>query len=265
MKELLEAGVHFGHQTRRWNPRMKKYIFIERNGIYIIDLQKTLKCIALARDAARRVVDEGKTILFVGTKKQARETMIEEAERCGMYSVTERWLGGMLTNFATIKRNLRRYDEITKMRLEGNFVGMSKKEIIQLDKEYARLDKVLSGIRTMGALPGLLFVVDTKKEQIAVAEANRLKIPVIGLVDTNADPTVIDYPVPGNDDAIRSIRLIARVVSDAAIESKERRSREAAAKAADDEAAARKSGVRRSGADEEAASEEVAEKIRESA
>ncbi|MFN0151027.1 MAG: 30S ribosomal protein S2 [bacterium] len=265
MKELLEAGVHFGHQTRRWNPRMKKYIFIERNGIYIIDLQKTLKCIAEAREVARRVVDEGKTILFVGTKKQARETMIEEAERCGMFSVTERWLGGMLTNFATIKKNLRRYDEITKMRLEGTYPGMSKKEIIQLDKEYARLDKILSGIRTMGSLPGLLFVVDTKKEQIAVAEANRLKIPVIGLVDTNADPTVIDYPVPGNDDAIRAIRLIARVVSDAAIESKERRSREAAAKAADDEASARKIGVRRAGADDAPAGEEAAEKVRESA
>jgi small subunit ribosomal protein S2 len=267
MKELLEAGVHFGHQTRRWNPRMKKYIFIERNGIYIIDLQKTLICLAEAREAARRVVDEGKTILFVGTKKQARETMIEEAERCGMHSVTERWLGGMLTNFTTIKKNLRRYDELTKMKVEGTYPGLNKKEIIQLDKEYARLDKVLSGIRTMGALPGLLFVVDTKKEQIAVAEANRLKIPVVGIVDTNADPSVIDYPVPGNDDAIRAIRLVARVVSDAAIESKEKRSREAAAKAADDEAAARKAGTRRvAGAESnEAPAEAVGEKIRESA
>ncbi len=247
MKDLLEAGVHFGHQTRRWDPRMKKYIFIERNGIYIIDLQKTLQCIDAARQAARRVAEEGKSVLFVGTKPQARETMIEEAQRCSMYSVTERWLGGMLTNFQTIRKNLRRYDELTKMRLEGTYEGRSKKEVVRLDKEYAKLDKVLSGIRTMSALPGLLFVVDTKKEEIAVAEANRLKIPVVGVVDTNADPTVIDYPVPGNDDAIRSIRLIARVVSDAVIEGAEKRSREEAARKADEEEAARKTQTKKKG------------------
>jgi small subunit ribosomal protein S2 len=219
---------------------MKKFIFIERNGIYIIDLQKTLKCLEEAREVARRVAEEGKSILFVGTKRQARETITEEAERAGQFYVIERWLGGMLTNFQTIKRNLRRYDELTKMRLEGTFEGRSKKEVVRLDKEYAKLDKVLSGIRTMSALPGLLFVVDTKKEQIAVAEANRLKIPVIGIVDTNADPTLIDYPVPGNDDAIRSVRLITRVVADAAIEGRERRAREEAARRQDEEEAAKR-------------------------
>ncbi len=240
MRELLEAGVHFGHQTRRWDPRMKKFIFIERNGIYIIDLQKTLKCLEDARQTARRVAEEGKSILFVGTKRQARETITEEAQRSGQFFVIERWLGGMLTNFQTIKKNLRRYDELTKMRLEGTFEGRSKKEIVRLDKEYAKLDKVLSGIRTMSALPGLLFIVDTKKEQIAVAEANRLKIPVVGLVDTNADPTLIDYPVPGNDDAIRSIRLITGVIADAAIEGREKRTREEAARKADEEEAAKR-------------------------
>jgi small subunit ribosomal protein S2 len=266
MRELLEAGVHFGHQTRRWNPRMKKYIFIERNGIYIIDLQKTMKCLAEAREIARRVVEEGKTILFIGTKKQARDTIIEESERCGMHSVTERWLGGMLTNFATIKKNLRRYDDLTKMKVSGDYGGISKKEIIIVEKEYAKLDKVFSGIRTMGALPGLLFVVDTKKEQIAVAEANRLKIPVVGIVDTNADPTVIDYPVPGNDDAIRSIRLVARVISDAAIEAREKRARESAAAKADEDEAARKSGQRRGrDASEGAPAEGVAENLEKTA
>ncbi|HET7904841.1 MAG TPA: 30S ribosomal protein S2 [Candidatus Eisenbacteria bacterium] len=214
MKELLEAGVHFGHQTRRWNPKMKKFIFIERNGIYIIDLQKTLKSLQDARAMLEDVGRRGGSVLFVGTKRQAKDTIQEEAARCGMPYVNERWLGGMLTNFKTIKSNLRRFKELDKMKEDGTFDRLSKKEQSQLSKEYARLEKIFTGIKEITALPAAVFVIDTKKERIAVSEANRLGIPVVGVVDTNCDPDVIDFPIPGNDDAIRAIRLFARFVSD---------------------------------------------------
>ena len=214
MKELLEAGVHFGHQTRRWNPKMKKFIFIERNGIYIIDLQKTLKALADARSMLETVSRKGGTVLFVGTKKQAKDAIRDEAERCGMPYVNERWLGGMLTNFKTIKSNIRRFKDIEKMDADGTLEKLSKKEQSQIDKERTRLAKIFTGIKEMTALPAAIFVIDTKKERIAVAETNRLAIPVIGVVDTNCDPEVVDFPLPGNDDAIRSIRLFARFVSD---------------------------------------------------
>jgi len=214
MKELLEAGVHFGHQTRRWNPKMKKFIFIERNGIYIIDLQKTLKSLQEAQAALEAIARKGGSILFVGTKRQAKDTIREESERCGMPYVNERWLGGMLTNFKTIRSNLRRFKELDKMKEDGTFDGLSKKEQSQLTKEMTRLEKIFTGIKEINGLPAAVFVIDTKKERIAVAEANRLGLPVFGVVDTNCDPEVIDYPIPGNDDAIRAIRLFARFISD---------------------------------------------------
>jgi small subunit ribosomal protein S2 len=214
MKELLEAGVHFGHQTRRWNPKMKKFIFIERNGIYILDLQKTLKSLQDARAALEDIGRRGGSVLFVGTKRQAKDTIREEAERCGMPYVNERWLGGMLTNFKTIKSNLRRFKELEKMKEDGTFDRLSKKEQSQLSKEMARLEKIFTGIKEVTTLPAAVFVIDTKKERIAVAEANRLGVPVFGVVDTNCDPEVIDFPIPGNDDAIRAIRLFARFVSE---------------------------------------------------
>ena len=214
MKELLEAGVHFGHQTRRWNPKMKKFIFIERNGIYIIDLQKTLKALQDARAALEEIARKGGTILFVGTKRQAKDTIFEEAARCGMPYVNERWLGGMLTNFKTIKSNLRRFKELDKMKADGTFDKLSKKEQSQLSREMTRLEKIFTGIKEVTSLPAAVFIIDTKKERIAVAEANRLGLPVFGVVDTNCDPEVIDFPIPGNDDAIRAIRLFARFVSD---------------------------------------------------
>ncbi len=214
MKELLEAGVHFGHQTRRWNPKMKKFIFIERNGIYIIDLQKTLKAIQDARTLLEGVARKNGTVLFVGTKRQAKDAVREEAERSGMPYVNERWLGGMLTNFKTIKSNIRRFKEIEKMDADGILEKLSKKEQAQINKERVRLVKIFTGIKEMTQLPAAVFVIDTKKERIAVAEANRLGIPVVGVVDTNCDPDVIDFPLPGNDDAIRAIRLFSRLVSD---------------------------------------------------
>lgn len=220
MKDLLEAGVHFGHQTRRWNPKMKKYIFIERNGIYIVDLQKTMVCIEEARRALRRIVADGGDVLFVGTKKQAKEPIEEEAARCGMYYVTERWLGGMLTNFKTVKQSVSRLHDLDRMSADGTFEILSKREASSLDKERGKLQKVFAGIKEMRELPAILFVVDTKKERIAVQEANRLGIPIIGIVDTNCDPDVIDYPIPGNDDAIRAIRLFARMVGDLVLESR---------------------------------------------
>jgi len=214
MKELLEAGVHFGHQTRRWNPKMKEFIFIERNGIYIIDLQKTLKSLGDARTTLENVSRRGGTVLFVGTKKQAKDAVQEEALRCGMPYVNERWLGGMLTNFKTIKSNIRRFKEIEKMDAEGILENLSKKEQSQIDKERTRLTKIFTGIKEMTQVPAAVFVIDTKKERIAVAEANRLGIPVVGIVDTNCDPDVVDFPLPGNDDAMRSIRLFSRFVSE---------------------------------------------------
>ena len=218
MKELLEAGVHFGHQTRRWNPKMKKYIFTERNGIYIIDLQKTLKQIEEAYAAVREAVENGESVLFVGTKKQAKDVIEKEAERCGMFSVSERWLGGMLTNYQTIRQSVRRLDTIDKMSSDGTYERLTKKEVLGLDREREKLQRSLSGIRSMGKLPGLVYVVDTKKERIAVGEARRLEIPIVAIVDTNCSPDEIDYPIPGNDDAIRSLSLITRLVSDAVLE-----------------------------------------------
>ena len=218
MKDLLEAGVHFGHQTRRWNPKMKRYIFIERNGIYIIDLQKTLKCLNEARDAIVRTVQQGGHVLFVGTKRQAQSVVSEEAARCGQFYVVERWLGGMLTNFKTVKMSIKRLKELDRMAEDGTFERLSKKEVSRLSRERAKLEHALSGIKEMNAVPKLVFIIDTKKEKIAVSEANRLAIPIVGIVDTNCDPDLIQYPIPGNDDAIRAIRLFGRMVSDAVIE-----------------------------------------------
>ena len=218
MKDLLEAGVHFGHQTRRWNPQMKKFIFMERNGIYIIDLQKTLKCIAEARAAIEKVVRGGGHVLFIGTKKQAKPIVVEEAQRCGQYFVTERWLGGMLTNFKTIRTSIKRLHDLDRMAADGTFEKLAKKEVSRLGRERERLQFSFAGIKEMPGLPSLVFVIDTKKENIGVTEARRLGIPIVGIVDTNCDPTLIDYPVPGNDDALRSIRLFTRFASDTILE-----------------------------------------------
>jgi small subunit ribosomal protein S2 len=220
LRDLLEAGVHFGHQTRRWNPKMKRYIFMQRNGIHIIDLQKTLRAIEAARRAIVEAVAAGGSVLFVGTKRQAQGVMQEEAERCGGFWVTERWLGGMLTNFRTIKSSIKRLKELEAMVADGSMERLSKKEASRLNKERERLRRTFSGIKEMNSLPRVVFVVDTKREKIAVAEANRLSIPIVGVVDSNADPTVIQVPVPGNDDAIRAIRLFARVAADAVLEGK---------------------------------------------
>ena len=209
MKQLLEAGVHFGHQTRRWNPKMAPYIYTERNGIYIIDLQKSVGKVDEAYKAVADIAAEGGTILFVGTKKQAQDAIKTEAERCGMYYVNERWLGGMLTNFKTIQSRVKRLKEIEAMSEDGTFDVLPKKEVIALKKEWAKLEKNLGGIKEMKGMPDMLFVVDQKKELIAIQEANKLNIPVICLADTNADPDGIDYIIPGNDDALRSIKLVA--------------------------------------------------------
>ncbi|NIP59171.1 MAG: 30S ribosomal protein S2, partial [Gemmatimonadetes bacterium] len=208
LNELLEAGVHFGHQTRRWNPKMRQYIFTERNGIHIIDLRKTLDRLQAAQQAVREAVSAGQRVLFVCTKKQLRGIIEQEAERCGAFYVTERWLGGMLTNFQTIRQQIRRLKELERGQEEGAFDYMTKKERLLLDRERLKLEKYLSGVKDMGRLPGAVFVVDAKREIIAVREANRLEIPVIAIADTNADPDLIDFPIPGNDDAIRSVSLI---------------------------------------------------------
>jgi small subunit ribosomal protein S2 len=217
LKDLLEAGVHFGHQTKRWNPKMKEFIFGERNGIYIIDLGKTLKLVRDAEEFVSNLAAEGRTILFVGTKRQAQDVIAEEAQRCGMYFVNERWLGGLLTNFATIQRSLGRLRDIEAMATDGRYDTLSKKEIARNEKERRKLQKNLEGIRGMARLPDAVFIVDTKKEQIAVDEARKLKIPVIGIVDTNCDPDEVDYVIPGNDDALRSIRLFASRMADAVL------------------------------------------------
>ena len=221
MKQLLEAGVHFGHQTRRWNPKMAPYIFTERNGIYIIDLQKTVRMVDDAYNFVRETVAAGKSILFVGTKKLAQYTIKEEAERCGMFYVNQRWLGGMLTNFKTISSRLRRLEEIEKMEEDGLFEVLPKKEVIGLIKEKERLTRFLGGIRGMNTLPGALFVVDPRKERIAVAEARKLGIPIIAIVDTNCDPDEVDYIIPGNDDAIRAVKLLTSTIASAVVEAKE--------------------------------------------
>ena len=214
MKDLLEAGVHFGHQTKRWNPKMKEFIFGERNGIYIIDLGKTVKLFRDAEDFITRLAAEGRTILFVGTKRQAQDVIAEEAQRCGMFHVNERWLGGLLTNFATIQRSLGRLRDLEAMATDGRFDTLSKKEIARNEKERRKLARNLDGIRGMTRLPDAVFIVDTKKEQIAVDEARKLKIPVIGIVDTNCDPDQVDFVIPGNDDALRSIRLFASKIAE---------------------------------------------------
>jgi small subunit ribosomal protein S2 len=221
MKELLEAGVHFGHQAKRWNPKMKKYIFGERNGIYIIDLQKTLKLFKEAYEFVRTSAGQGKDILFVGTKKQAQDAITEEAKRCGMYYVSNRWLGGMLTNFATIRKSIDRLKKIEKMKEDGTYDKLTKKEVAGLEKERTKLEKILSGIKTMTQPPSMIFVIDPRKETIAVQEANKLNIPVVAVVDTNCDPDNIDYVIPGNDDAIRAIRLMAAKMADAVIEGRQ--------------------------------------------
>ena len=219
MKNLLESGVHFGHQVKRWDPRMKKYIFAERNGIHIIDLQKTIAAIKDGYDEVRRVTAAGKSVLFVGTKKQAQQAVQKEAERCGMFYVNNRWLGGMLTNFSTIKKSLQRLKKIEKMEIDGTFENLTKKEVAALQKEKAKLEKNLGGIKEMKELPGAIFIIDTHKEQLAVAEARRMGIPIIAVVDTNCNPEGIDYPIPGNDDAIRAISLFTSIIANAVIES----------------------------------------------
>jgi len=220
MKELLEAGVHFGHQTRRWNPKMKRYIFGEKNGIYLIDLQQTIKLFRKALEFARDLASEGGSFIFVGTKKQAQEAVEEEAKRCGVFYVNQRWLGGLLTNFATIRKRIDRLDELERMKEEGKYSLLPKKEVIKLERERMNLLKMLAGIRGLNDLPDALVIVDLRKEKIALAEAKRLGIPVIALVDTNCDPEGIDYPIPGNDDAIRAIRLFLSKVADAILEGK---------------------------------------------
>ena len=221
MKQLLEAGVHFGHQTRRWNPKMAEYIFTERNGIYIIDLQKTVKKIEEAYAFVRDVAAEGEDILFVGTKKQAQESIKEEAERVGMHFVNARWLGGMMTNFKTIKKRIERLYQLQRMEEDGTFDLLTKKEVMKLKGEMEKLEKYLGGIKEMKKLPGALFVVDPKKERIAIAEAKKLNIPVVAIVDTNCDPEEVDYAIPGNDDAIRAVKLIASVISNAVLEGRQ--------------------------------------------
>ncbi|TWT04577.1 30S ribosomal protein S2 [Planomicrobium sp. CPCC 101079] len=233
MKQLLEAGVHFGHQTRRWNPKMKKYIFVERNGIYIIDLQKTVRKLEEAYNFMKQVGEEGGKVLFVGTKKQAQDAIKEEAERSGNYYINQRWLGGTLTNFGTIQKRVNRLKQIERMEEDGTFEVLPKKEVVQLRKEHERLVKFLGGIRDMSSLPDVMFVVDPRKERIAVAEAMKLNIPIVGIVDTNCDPDEIDYVIPANDDAIRAVKLLTGKMADALLESKPEEDEETPAEAAE--------------------------------
>ena len=221
MKQLLEAGVHFGHQTRRWNPKMKKFIFTERNGIYIIDLQKTVKMLDSAYNFVRDLAAEGGTVLFVGTKKQAQDSIREEAERCGMYYVNARWLGGTLTNFRTIRKRIDRLEQLKKMREDGTFDLLPKKEVVKHELEIEKLEKFLGGVKDMNKLPKAMFIVDPHKERIAVSEAKKLNIPIVAIVDTNCDPDEIDHIIPGNDDAIRAVRLISGAMADAVLEGRQ--------------------------------------------
>jgi small subunit ribosomal protein S2 len=218
MKELLEAGVHFGHQTKRWNPRMKEYIFGERNGIYIIDLQKTLKMFKEASKYVTELTGQGKVILFVGTKRQAQDAIAEEANRCGMFYINQRWLGGLLTNWITVQKSVKRLQELDEMATDGRYELLTKKEVIRLERERKHLQANLAGIKNMRRLPDALFVVDSNNEAIAVKEARKLGIPVVAVVDTNCDPTVVDYVIPGNDDALRAIRLFTSKISDSVVE-----------------------------------------------
>ncbi len=237
MNQLLEAGVHFGHLTKRWNPKMAPYIFTERNGIYIIDLQKTVKKLEEAYNFVRELSEEGKSVLFVGTKKQAQDSVREEALRAGAYYVNARWLGGMLTNFTTIRRRIERLNQLRTMESDGTFDLLPKKEVIKLNLEIEKLEKFLGGIKDMKELPGALFIVDPRKERIAVAEAKKLGIPIVAIVDTNCDPDEIDYVIPGNDDAIRAVKLISSAMANAIIEGNEGRTGAAAEDAEDDEEA----------------------------
>lgn len=222
LAQLLAAGAHFGHLSRRWDPKMKPFIFMERNGIHILDLKKTQELLDVACDAVISIVGEGKKILFVGTKKQAKEIVESESKRCGVYYVTERWLGGMLTNFATIRKSVKRLNNIEKMETDGTFDKITKKEVLHLTREKEKLQKVLGGVAEMARLPGAIYVVDVKKESIAVREANRLGVPVIAIVDTNCDPEEIAFPIPANDDAIKTIQLITKVIADAVLEGQEK-------------------------------------------
>ena len=242
IKELLEAGVHFGHQTKRWNPKMKPYIFGQRNGIYIIDLGKTARLFSDAEAFVNQLAADGGTVLFVGTKRQAQDAVAEEAQRCGMHFVNQRWLGGLLTNFTTIQRSLTRLRELEAMETDGRYESLSKKEVAGVEKEKRKIQKNLDGIRQMSKLPDAVFVIDTRKEQIAVDEARKLKIPVIGIVDTNSDPEQVDYVIPGNDDALRSIRLFTSRIADAIVAG--RSLRESARAEAADEQAARRAAAR---------------------
>ncbi len=257
MKQLLEAGVHFGHQTRRWNPKMAEYIFTERNGIYIIDLQKTVKKLEEAYKFAYEVAESGQDILFVGTKKQAQESMKEEAVKCGMPYVNARWLGGMLTNFRTIRRRIDRLYQLRKMEEDGTFDLLPKKEIIKLNLEIEKLEKFLGGIKEMKKLPGALFIVDPRKEKIAVSEAKKLGIPVIAIVDTNCDPDEIDYVIPGNDDAIRAVKLIAGTIATAVIESRQGEAGEVPQAESDEAAAYADEAAENTEAADDAKAEEV--------
>lgn len=239
IQELLQAGVHFGHQTRRWNPKMKPFIFTERNGIYIIDLNKTLEAINVACQKVREIISRGQSILFVGTKKQAKVVIQEEAVRAGQYFVTERWLGGMLTNFSTIKNSIKKLKDMERMHDEGDLEKFTKKERSQFDNQIEKLTNVLGGIKEMNYLPGLVFVVDAKKEKIAVAEASKLGIPIIAILDTNADPDPIDFPIAANDDAIKSIRIITRTLVDTVLETRQQISAGEIAPVTDDDASGR--------------------------
>ena len=218
LETLLAAGSHFGHLTRRWNPKMKEFIFMERNGIHILDLKKTQAKIEEAYNAIKKIAEEGEDILFVGTKKQAKEIVKGEAKRCGMFYITDRWLGGTLTNFGTIRKSIKHMKNLEKMSTDGTYENITKKEILTIEREKEKMKKVLDGIEEMKRLPGIVFIVDTKKEQIAVNEARKLNIPIIAIVDTNADPTIIDYPIPANDDAAKSISIISRIIADAVVE-----------------------------------------------
>ena len=235
MKQLLEAGVHFGHQTRRWNPKMSEYIYMERNGIYIIDLQKTVKKLEEAYSFVRSVAENGQSVLFVGTKKQAQDAVKEEAERVGMFYVNARWLGGMLTNFKTMRTRVERLAQLKKMQEDGTFDMLPKKEVIKLLHEMEKLEKYLGGVKEMKKLPGALFVVDPRKEHNAIAEARKLHIPIVAIVDTNCDPDEVDYVIPGNDDAIRAIRLISATMANAVVEGRQGEDAEAEAEAVEAE------------------------------
>jgi small subunit ribosomal protein S2 len=222
LETLLAAGSHFGHLTRRWNPKMKEFIFMERNGIHIIDLKKTQEKLEIACQAVNKIIEDGYEMLFIGTKKQAQEIIKTEAMRCGMFFVTERWLGGTLTNFGTIKKSIKHMKNLHKMSSDGTYEKITKKEILQIEREKSKMKKVLEGIEEMKRLPGVIFIIDTKKEQIAVKEARKLGIPIIAIVDTNSDPTIIDFPIPANDDAAKSISVISRIITDAVIEANQK-------------------------------------------